>query len=558
MWQRRTDFENPPVPDRPRSPPGAIAPVTSAISPRRHSSECAAASGRVSRGGRRFVVASVLGVCAVLCAVTASASHEVKAGDSLWALSKRYGVSVEAIQKANGLTSEKIRQGQKLRIPSKDSKATTPKPAAEKSETATRQVAKPATKAGNAPSARPRRSAKAAGSPGASAAKSSVATSSVSVKSNVNSKRLAHPSDMAVLSRFASKRETVPLPRGAKTLISSRQQEDAEQLYASDTLPPPSTLEEIAPRWVLERPASNAQGEKSNAARGGIYPCVAPDPGLGSYSKWVQVAPMAHVLAPTRMVLDAEERFDVVFHFHGREPIRKEWVKSMDQAVLVAIDIGIDSGAYADAYADARTFGSVIRAVEAEIAKRTGRTDARVGNVALSSWSAGFGAIEQILAQPLGQQLVDTVVLLDGLHSGYVGQSLDAQRLEPFIEFAQSATHGNRLLFISHSSISTTGYASTTETAHYLVWKVGGQPAPVEPLPQDPMGLERMEAFSEGDFHVRGFRGSGSADHCAHLGLMRDVLRVHVLPRWQKRHERSSTSPEAVASVVGSQTPPSR
>jgi hypothetical protein len=331
---------------------------------------------------------------------------------------------------------------------------------------------------------------------------------------------------------MAPKPAPEPLPAGKKLIVSQQQQDEAFALYASDTLPAPSTLEEIAPPWVLERPSELSQREKTNAARGGIYPCVAPDRGFGSYAKWVQVAPMAHVLAPTRITL-ANGNFDVVFHFHGREPIRKEWVKSMQNTVLVAVDIGIDSGAYADAYADARTFGSVIRAVEVEIARRTG-ADARVGRVALSSWSAGFGAVERILAQPLGQSLVDAVVLLDGLHAGYVGQSLDPKRLAPFVAFAEAAARGNRLLFVSHSSIATTGYASTTETARYLSWKVGGRPAAVDALAHDPMGLERFEALSLGDFHLRGFRGNGAADHCAHLGLMRDVLRVHVLPRWQR------------------------
>jgi LysM repeat protein len=43
--------------------------------------------------------------------------HTVAAGDTLYSLSKRYGVSVQAIQQANGLTSENIQVGQVLTIP---------------------------------------------------------------------------------------------------------------------------------------------------------------------------------------------------------------------------------------------------------------------------------------------------------------------------------------------------------------------------------------------------------------------------------------------------------
>ena len=44
-------------------------------------------------------------------------SHEVKAGDTLYSLSKKYNVSVQSIQKMNNLNSETIKAGQVLRIP---------------------------------------------------------------------------------------------------------------------------------------------------------------------------------------------------------------------------------------------------------------------------------------------------------------------------------------------------------------------------------------------------------------------------------------------------------
>lgn len=46
-----------------------------------------------------------------------SKTHTVSSGDTLYGLSRRYGTSVNAIKNANGLTSDLIRLGQKLRIP---------------------------------------------------------------------------------------------------------------------------------------------------------------------------------------------------------------------------------------------------------------------------------------------------------------------------------------------------------------------------------------------------------------------------------------------------------
>lgn len=43
--------------------------------------------------------------------------HTVVRGDSLWAMSKKYGVSVDSIKNANGMTKDTVVLGTKLQIP---------------------------------------------------------------------------------------------------------------------------------------------------------------------------------------------------------------------------------------------------------------------------------------------------------------------------------------------------------------------------------------------------------------------------------------------------------
>ena len=50
----------------------------------------------------------------------------VKPGDTLYSIAKAYGVSVEALKEANGLKSDVISVGQKLRLPEKSSKTIFP------------------------------------------------------------------------------------------------------------------------------------------------------------------------------------------------------------------------------------------------------------------------------------------------------------------------------------------------------------------------------------------------------------------------------------------------
>ena len=285
--------------------------------------------------------------------------------------------------------------------------------------------------------------------------------------------------------------------------------------------------------WVTAKPPRRTQTQKNPKDRGGVNPCLTKDPGFGIYSRWDRSVSIGQMIAPQRGGLTRSGRFDVMFHFHGHEPVRKEWVKVMRGPVLVGIDLGLGSGPYASSFNSPQVFKNLVKSVEEAVAKHAGRKNARVRKVGLSAWSAGYGAVESILRTSFGRRKVDTVVLLDGLHSGYSGKMVNEKQLKPFIEFAREARRKRRFMFVSHSSIIPPGYASTTETANFLIWKLGGKPRRTRPRGSDPMGLDLISRYTRGNFHVRGYSGNDKMDHCAHIGLLKDVLKVHVRPRWR-------------------------
>jgi hypothetical protein len=262
-----------------------------------------------------------------------------------------------------------------------------------------------------------------------------------------------------------------------------------------------------------------------------VNPCNTKDPGFGVYDTWSRGIDMGQLVMPARKgFLTRKGGFDVMIHFHGHEAARKEWVTVMDGAVLVGIDLGLGSGPYENAFAAPEAFEALLRSVERAVAKKTGRATASARHVGLSAWSAGYGAVQKILAQKTGKQRVDSVILLDGLHAGYQGKSVNGQQIQAFVDYAREAASGRKLMFVSHSSIIPPGYASTTETASFLVHAVGGKPR--ESSGKGPLGLDLITRYTRGSFHVRGYSGNDKLDHCAHLGLYRDVLKVHIRPRW--------------------------
>ncbi len=285
--------------------------------------------------------------------------------------------------------------------------------------------------------------------------------------------------------------------------------------------------------WYVEKPPQRTQTQKTPDERGGVNPCMTKDPGWGIYDGWDRSPSMGQMIMPVRGGVTKSGSFDVIFHFHGHEPARKEWVKVMDGAVLVGIDLGIGSGAYSSAFAGPNSFKELVESVEKGVAQKRGIPEAKARRIGLSAWSAGYGAVQQILTQSYGKQSVDTVILLDGLHTGYMGDDLDRTQLEPFIDFAKRAKAGKRLMFVTHSSIIPPGYASTTETSNYLIHELGGKVKTAKPKKNDTMGLELNSKFDSGNFHVRGYDGNDKMDHCAHLGLLRDILKGQVKPRWK-------------------------
>ena len=82
-----------------------------------------------------------------------------------------------------------------------------------------------------------------------------------------------------------------------------------------------------------------------------------------------------------------------------------------------------------------------------------------------------------ILKQPGVADRVDAVLLADGPHTMYdAPHHVYEPGMEKWVRFAESAMRGEKLFALTHSSIQTVGYPSTTETIGELLARdVGGE-----------------------------------------------------------------------------------
>lgn len=231
--------------------------------------------------------------------------------------------------------------------------------------------------------------------------------------------------------------------------------------------------------------------------------------------------------------------FDLVVHFHGAAWLPHQAVSRLGAAsVAAAVNLGAGSGGYHRAFAEPAAFDSLMTAVMREVST-AGGNGARVGRVTLVGFSAGHGAIRAILRDRRHFATVDAVLLLDGMHTSYVpdgtvldkGGTLDTTNLTAFRDFARAAISGEKRFVVTHSEIFPGTFASTTETADWLLRALSLRRTPV--LRWGPRGLQQLSEVRAGGFEVLGFAGNSAPDHVDHLHAMPELLKS-VLPAAQR------------------------
>ncbi len=212
---------------------------------------------------------------------------------------------------------------------------------------------------------------------------------------------------------------------------------------------------------------------------------------------------------------------DLLIQFHAATDLV---VQSAEKAGLTAAVVSINrpglSKSYEEPFGDPNLLGDVIRS-SLESLSSSGRIEppAKLGQLYLTSFSAGFGALRAILRVPDYFDQIDGIVLADSLYCGYDGPAedhkLDDIKMADFRRFAREAAAARKYMLITHSAQNPPGYASTTETADELIAVVGAKRTS-DPA-SGPGNMRRVTRAELGNFHVLGFAGDEGADHGEHV-----------------------------------------
>lgn len=262
--------------------------------------------------------------------------------------------------------------------------------------------------------------------------------------------------------------------------------------------------------------------------------CHFSDRGFGDYERF-RPLPLGRVLIPRGHGIDDDGSFDLLIHFHGSDPLRKMLAPEPLDLVIAGIDAGVGSSRYAKAFADPQSFSRLLDSIEKEVAAAAGVPIAKARHIALSSWSAGYGATGQILMHESASDQssrISALILLDSLYASYAPAEnrIVGAALTPFVQKAERALRGEFLFFLSYTEIPTYGYASTSEVAAYLVKQLGLDQNAVDIDEKSENALVLRYVAEQGRLHVQGYAGMRKEDHCTQLRLLPRILYEHVLP----------------------------
>lgn len=249
----------------------------------------------------------------------------------------------------------------------------------------------------------------------------------------------------------------------------------------------------------------------------------------------------------------ADGTYDLYLHFHGNTRVVLESAEyaNLDAAVAV-VNLGVNSAPYLDAYAVPGTYEALLGSIDRALGER-GLARPKLRRVALGSWSGGYGAISTIFERRRGTDPLDALLVLDGIHCGFLEENrkaLNVRILMPFLGAARRAAAGDILFSITHSEIDPIDYAGTDLTAGYLLDAVHGRRGAPLSVPEHVQlraaegavakklekSMEPVSEASVGTFHVRGYRGNTPEHHMAHLLQMGATVLPELARRWRS-HE---------------------
>jgi len=172
---------------------------------------------------------------------------------------------------------------------------------------------------------------------------------------------------------------------------------------------------------------------------------------------------------------------EITMHFHGASWfIFQEHARRGNGDPVVALELGEGSSAYRIPFEDRDRFRRLLAAVAEVLVARGAPNETTIARVNITSFSAGYGAVRELVKSPEYVSLIQRIVLADSSYGSLDEAALAEGRrvvarehVEVWAPFARLAMQGEKTFLLTTSDIETPAYASTVEVARALVAELG-------------------------------------------------------------------------------------
>lgn len=284
--------------------------------------------------------------------------------------------------------------------------------------------------------------------------------------------------------------------------------------------PPAMTHREIVKPPDFPTPAAIAAGE-ATYHDGGLFEL------MDGESRFV-------LFVPASYRLPADGAVDLAVHFHTAVwfAIDEHLRRGLTGPLLIGY-LGEGSTTYGKPFKDPELFGRLIGRVEQALSRRANGSSVHVNSVAITSFSAGYGAVREILKEDRYIALIRRIILCDSLYAGWDPATTQPgatsqpalENMQPFEKYVRLAAAGEKTFVLVHSSVPTP-YANTAATAKWIAELVdaprvdiarGSSPASSD---EDFPLLYRADI---GHLHLWGYGGEDAQAHMTHVRHLADV-----------------------------------
>lgn len=216
---------------------------------------------------------------------------------------------------------------------------------------------------------------------------------------------------------------------------------------------------------------------------------------------------------------------DILVHFHG-DP-QTVWNNSLYaelNTVIVTVNYSGLSSAYSGPFSNATLFQMLMDEALTKVRLESDFSNTlQWDQIGVSSFSAGYGAVREILKSPSYRNSIDALLAADSLYATTAGDGtpLDSQMVD-YKTFASLAQSGEKTFVFSHSQVLTYTYENTMETGDEMMQYLG-----ISTQPSSMSGLGTLEFYrhaKSGNFELWGALGADGDAHLEHLRYIGQFL----------------------------------